>query len=124
MIQVVINWNYPLIFTMIGQMLCSQSSVLYSMWRQRSHHKEETEGHTSPQGSGVERSHTSCSPHHGTPADCLTGSLIVQIYHPLPLMWPLTEAIKDQRASPRTRCFTQQSRQCGLSLKHTKCMKD
>lgn len=26
----------------------------------------------------------------------------------LPLMWPLVEAIKDQRASPQTRCFTWQ----------------
>lgn len=26
----------------------------------------------------------------------------------LPLMWPLAEAIKDQRASPQTRCFTWQ----------------
>ena len=44
--------------------------------------REQTEGHTSPQGSGVKRSHTSCSLPRRTPADCFTGSLIVQIYHP------------------------------------------
>lgn len=47
-----------------------------------SQYREQTEGHTSPQGSWVKRSHTSCSLRRRTPADCFTGSLIVQIYHP------------------------------------------
>lgn len=45
---------------------------------------KQTEEHTSPQGPGVKRSHTSCSLHRWNPCwpTDFTGSLIVRIYHP------------------------------------------